>query len=302
MVKPAAADLDGIRTAVVSSDRYEAELARRCSVLFGARLRVKRIYRRNRFVTEGHVSVPRRRRSALSRRLSQMVYAPERRWSLSQRLVRAFFADENHRFWHDRPEPPHWSNHRCTLGLWSDHRDAAFVERGCYARELMRPGCRVLDLCCGDGFYAFHFYSGTAAVVDAVDLDGEALAVARRHHQADNINFHRLDVVTDSFPRPRYDVVCWDGALGHFDADQIERLLAKIAASLGDDGTLCGSEAIEGIEDMSWDHKIALKSAENLRAILARHFPCVRLLERPEPTPTVYFRCARSEQRLGGFR
>ena len=301
VVKPSAADLQDVAAIVISSDRYEDQLARRCKELFGTRLRIRRIYHGRRFVTEGNAVIESKRHPGIDDWLRRIIFAPERRWGLAQRFVRAFFADQAHRFWHNGSEPPHWGNHRFHLWQWSVHRDPTFLERGIYASQLMEPDSRVLDLCCGDGFYAYHFYSRTASQVDAVDIDPQALATAKQYHQADNISYHRSDVVADSFPGNNYDVVCWDGALAHFDPGQVDRLLTRIADTIGNDGVLCGSEQIESLNEISWDHKTALESPRKLRAILQRHFKSVALLERTCPGQMVYFRCAHNAKRLSGF-
>ncbi len=301
VVKPSAAELQDVAAIVISSDRYEDQLTHRCKDLFGTRVRIRRIYGRRRFVTEGHAVIDSKRRPGISDWVRRLVYAPERRWGLAQRFVQAFSADQNQRFWHDGAEPPHWGNHRFSLSRWSALRDPTFLERGAYAHQIMRPGCRVLDLCCGDGFYTHHFYSHTASHVDAVDIDPQALATAKRHHQADNVSYHRLDIVADSFPRSHYDVVCWDGALAHFDPGQVDGLLTRIADAIGSDGVMCGSEEIEYADELSWDHKTALESPQKLRAILKRHFECVVLFERSDSQQTVYFRCAHNAERLRAF-
>ncbi len=301
VVRPDALPPEEIDLVIVSSDRYEDRLLERARQVAAGRCRVRGIYRGRRFVTEWGRSVARPRFARTRRWVQALLFAPQRRWNWGERFVRAFHRAQMRRAWHDAPEPPHFEDHRSLLALWPEHRNPEFMACGTYARELMEPGCSVLDLCCGDGFYSYHFYGAVAGHVDAVDIDREALAIARQYHQAPNIRYHRLDVLEEDFPAARYDVVVWDGSLGHFRAEQIERLLPKIALAIGDHGVLSGSEDVETVESKSWDHLIALETPQRAHQLLAEHFPCVRLLVRGHPEPCVYFRCGHDPSRLGGW-
>src|ERR1700679_998293 len=45
---------------------------------------------------------------------------------------------------------------------WKITRNPMSWERGIFGLLAMKPGCRLLDLCCGEGFYTHRFYSGRA--------------------------------------------------------------------------------------------------------------------------------------------
>jgi len=47
--------------------------------------------------------------------------------------------------------------------VWPQTRTPLWLERGIFGLLAMRQGARVLELCCGDGFNAYHFYSIRAA-------------------------------------------------------------------------------------------------------------------------------------------
>lgn len=165
------------------------------------------------------------------------------------------------------------------------------MARGCHTR-------RTPDL---SGSCETQSTGPNAAQVDAVDIDAQALACAKRHHTVGNIGYHTINVTEDEFPRDRYDVVCWDGALAHFDARQIELVLSKVAAAIGSDGVLCGSEEIETPGQISGDHKIALTDTDKLRDLFAPHFKHVRILELNRRRRMAYFRCGQDPSRLDGF-
>lgn len=87
-----------------------------------------------------------------------------------------------------------WRHWRAGHHSWFDHRlDEAdwperifWVERGALGRFHLPMGARVLDLCCGDGYFAESFWSPGASRVDAVDRDRDALSLARAIHSKGN--------------------------------------------------------------------------------------------------------------------
>lgn len=166
----------------------------------------------------------------------------------------------------------------------------------------MHAGCRVLDLCCGDGFYSYFFFSDIARHIDAVDIDDDALHQARTRNVASNITYTKLDVTTGSLPEDAYDVICWDGAIAHFPLDDVARILSKLKKSLKPNGVLCGSEELQTDDNKSWDHHFAIPSPDRLHEILTPFFPELRVLLRPYPREILYFRCGQSPERLGSFR
>ena len=151
---------------------------------------------------------------------------------LAEWYLRRYYAYDTQRLWGGLHPPPEWFDHRADLYRWSELRNPLWVERGVFSREVMLGGCRVLDLCCGDGFYPYHFYVKIASQVDAVDRDPTALAHARRWHSHPRISYVQLDVVTDDFPEIDYDVITWDGAIEHFSTDQIRIVVKKSVEAL----------------------------------------------------------------------
>lgn len=200
---------------------------------------------------------------------------------------------------------PHFSDHRAGWFLFAFGEaavDPAQYARAFYAAELIRPGDRVLDVGCGDGFFTKRFLSAEAAHVDALDIEPGAIAAGRRYQSAGNILYHQLDAVADPFPGGSYNVVVWDGAIGHFDPSAVPNVLAKIAAALTDDGVFVGSESL-GRE--GHDHLQFFETADALRALLAARFRHVRLRtreywinDRTLFRREAYWRCSNSESRL----
>lgn len=225
-----------------------------------------------------------------------------RRMRLAEKYLKAYYRYKFLVEWRLAAEPPHWFDHRHDLFLWSEHRNAHWIERGIYSMEVLWPGCCVLDIGCGDGFYPYHFYTTSASHIDAIDIEAAAIAHASRYHNHPKIAYYVRDVVREEFPASRYDVVCWDGAIGHFSRKEIDVVMRKIKAVLGSSGVLSGYEEIEREDQRSWDHKIALESADNLRSLLGQYFPHVAILESYSPDRhNAYFRCSLDRARVGRF-
>jgi protein-L-isoaspartate O-methyltransferase len=90
------------------------------------------------------------------------------------------------------------------------------LSRGFFAQDVLKPNSIVLDIGCGDGFFSARFSAPRCRHVDAIVVEPTAVAFARRHHHVRNVTYHLADATADSFPRDRYDVIVWDGAIGHF--------------------------------------------------------------------------------------
>src|SRR5881296_1859283 len=65
----------------------------------------------------------------------------------------------------------------------------------------------VLDAGCGVG-YGCAYLARTAMRVTGVDRSTEALAYAREHHSAPNVEFVEADLLELPFPDASFDVVC----------------------------------------------------------------------------------------------
>lgn len=246
---------------------------------------------------------------AAGRRLGSLVFS-EAALAAALRYAAAWF---RWYFWahYKRFTGREWFDHRINLHRWTvDPTRLSWVERGVYPRELMRPGSRVLDLCCGDGFYPHHFYASTAAHVDAVDFTAEAIAHARRHYGHPAVAYRVLDVVADEFPGADYDVVTWDGAIEHFDDEAVRVVLGKVVAALREGGVLSGSTPLteESAPVMDSDevnpfHDRDYSSPEEMETLLAEFFAHVATMVTDDGhRRTIYFRASDDAERLGRFR
>jgi SAM-dependent methyltransferase len=210
------------------------------------------------------------------------------------------------REWKYRDEPPHFNQHRGGIFQMAFGKQVIGPEgwyRGIFSSEVIRDGDDLLDIGCGDGFFSARYYSHKCRHIDAVDIEPSAIRAARTWHSRPNIEYHLLDAVHQPFPRDRYDVVVWDGALGHFSADVTDRMLAKIARALDHEGVFVGSESLGDQE--GHDHLQYFGSLEDLHRIFQDHFPYVELKSSRYRIGVAgfvrteaFWRCARQSSRL----
>lgn len=226
-----------------------------------------------------------------------------REWALVHFLA-AYYHSLYRRIYLYAVEAPHFTHQR--LGFFffafADHPPAfASFNRAVLSAEVIRLGDRVLDIGCGDGFFTKRFLANGARHVDGVDVEPSAIAAAEKGNRAPNVKFHRMDAVNEPFPSAPYDVIVWDGALGHFSPDTTDKMLQKISAALADDGAFTGSESL-GHEGT--DHLQFFGSRDDLRSLFSRFFSNVEI-KTSEYTlgdgfirSEAYWRCANDPARL----
>jgi SAM-dependent methyltransferase len=204
-------------------------------------------------------------------------YGGERRRRLLEGGLERHYRGLFKRQWQWADEPPHFFDHRIGSFAFATGEEHAFsYYRGYLAAELLKPGDVVLDIGCGDGFFARRFFSPRAQAVDSIDIEPSAIAHATAHNAASNIRFQLRDAVSQPFPREHYDLVVWDGALGHFAPATTDMMLDKIRAALAPGGAFVGSESL-GHE--GHDHLQFFASLDELGELLRARFPHVEVRE-----------------------
>jgi len=188
----------------------------------------------------------------------------------------------------------HWQaqNHE-----WFDHRidylrrptNLFWVERGVFGRAAIPPGGKVLDLCCGDGYFSFHFFQSAASQIDAVDANNDAITHARAHHAAPNIRYILRDLLADPLPGKGYDTVLFFEAIEHFSVEGGQAALQKIHDALKPGGTLVGSTPIFEAKNSgaNWQHDNEFTSLAELDAFVGQVFPERRVFQTVHPARTV---------------
>jgi SAM-dependent methyltransferase len=232
----------------------------------------------------------------------RIAFGGERRERLLLAALDAHYRSLFRRRWLYPLERPHHFDHRIGSFRFAIGREPPFSwYRGFFAAELVRPGDTLLDLGCGDGFFARRFYAPRCAAVDAVDVDPTAIAHARRRNAAPNVRYVELDAAAAPFPRERYDVVVWDGALAHFSAEATRAMLGRISVALSPGGAFSGSESLG---DEGHDHLQAFATLDDLGALLAGTFPHVRVRQLEYEVAgglvrrEAFWRCAVDPERL----
>lgn len=178
---------------------------------------------------------------------------------------------------------PEWFDHFVELHYsWYRNRTPLGTERGIFSLLAIKQGARVLELCCGDGFNAHHFYSVRATSVLSVDLDPLAIKHARKNFKADNVRYEVADIRTD-MPVATFDNVIWDAAIEHFTPAEIDSILKKITAVLAEGGVLSGYTIVEAAVKAHSDHEYEFKSREDLESFIKPHFRHVRVFETVYP-------------------
>ena len=181
--------------------------------------------------------------------------------------------------WRVAKHPPEWYDHFCDQHWrWAVSRNPMSWERGIIGLLGMQPGARVLDLCCGGGFFANRFFSTRAAHVTSVDFDPEAIKHARRNFKAPNVDYLCADIRT-AMPQGTFDNVAWDAAIEHFTEEEMTNILANIKSRLTPEGILNGYTIIarpdfKGHED----HEHEFATREELAGLLKRYFKNVLIL------------------------
>ncbi len=174
-----------------------------------------------------------------------------------------------------------WFDHEIDANWqWPRLNRSAFLERGVLAALPMGPGDRVLELCCGDGFFAQRFFAPRAASVLALDHNRRAIAFARRAHPAENVRYEVADITCD-IPEGPFERVVFNAALTHFSEAELAYIASAVAASLTPGGVLAGYVSFDPGEDYSYA-KQRLRSPAELAERLAPHFAHVCVLETHE--------------------
>ena len=256
---------------------------------------------------------PNTRRNLRSLRLRLLALKESTLWGGSKResalvkLLNRYYLSLYRRQWELSDEEPHFFSQR--IGFFkfafgdSGYGPYSFY-RGFFGSEVVQPDDHLLDIGCGDGFFTKRFLSTRCAKVDAVDIEPSAIESARLYNSAPNISYHLLDAVNEPFPSAQYDVIVWDGAIGHFANETTNLVLAKIQSALRTGGVFAGSESL-GFEGS--DHLQFFESLDDLYTLFKPYFKFIELRsvdyrigqgESSFVRHEAFWRCANQSERL----
>jgi protein-L-isoaspartate O-methyltransferase len=205
-------------------------------------------------------------------------------FSLEARLAELWASGAHHRLylakWGIHPVPEFFDHKTGLYWLWRTNRMAHWVERGVFSLLAMKPGCRALELCYGDGFNAHFFYSSRVSSMLSVDFDPQAIAYANRNFRTGNVNYHLADIRIQ-MPEGVFDNVIWDAAIEHFTEAEIAELMRNIKERLTPTGILSGFTIVERTDGrkMLVHHEYEFKSKEDLARFFRPHFRNVKVFE-----------------------
>ena len=178
------------------------------------------------------------------------------------------------------PPTPEWQDQFTTMYMvWDGFRQAFWVERGCATLLAVSQNDRMLELCCGDGFYTRYFYSGRASTVTAVDFDADAIAYAREFNPAPNVTYQVADI-REQIPSGEFDVVVWNGAIEHFTPGEIDAALDEISGRLRPGGIVCGYTIAATSDQLQLvHHEYEFRSKEDLLRFFTPRFANAKVFE-----------------------
>jgi hypothetical protein len=240
--------------------------------------------------------------------VERLVFGGRLREAILIRLLSGYYHSQFRRQWRWSTEQPHFEDQRVFFFDFAFSKPPIFTGaspfyRGFFASEVIRDGDLVLDIGSGDGFFSMRFLSERASHVDALDIDSSAISLAKKENFASNVQYHCSDAIIDPFPKDLYDVICWDGALGHFSAQSAARMLTKFSRHLHPQGIFIGSESL-GSE--GHDHLQFFESLDDVGALFKPYFRyvCLRQINYPLPwargfvRKEAFWRCSNHSERL----
>lgn len=186
--------------------------------------------------------------------------------------------------WKCMPHPEwfdHFLDQHC---FWTKTGIPFGWERGIFNLLVMKQGARVLELCCGDGFNAHHFYSIRAGNIFSMDFDPKAIQSAKRNFKRSNVSYFLGDIRKD-MPIENFDNIIWDAAIEHFTEAEIDQIMSSIKQRLGEKGVLSGYTIVERTDGKSHhEHEYEFHSKEDLMRFLVPHFKHAHVFETIYPT------------------
>ncbi|MBN9287341.1 MAG: hypothetical protein BGO43_15730 [Gammaproteobacteria bacterium 39-13] len=185
--------------------------------------------------------------------------------------------------WAVKPNPE-WFDHFIDQHYqWSATKNPLGWERGIFNLLAIKENSTILEICCGDGFNAHHFYAIRAKKIISVDFDPKAIAHAKKHFQAANIDFRIVDI-RQGLPEGTFTNIVWDAAIEHFTLEEMNQIFENILSRLTPDGILSGYTIVAEEHGASHDdHEHEFTSKEELKAKLALFFKHVAVFETKYP-------------------
>lgn len=186
--------------------------------------------------------------------------------------------------WGVHPNPEWFDTYLAQHYEWPAKGTPWLWDRGVYSTLGMPDGARVLEICCGGGFFTRHFYAGRASHVTAVDFDPTAIKHARRYNAAPNIRYELCDI-RERLPGGKYDHIIWDAAIEHFTEEEMTLIMQRIKDRMTP-GAILSGYTIQEREDggeQHHEHEYEFKSLDDMVRVFKGHFKNVLAFETSYP-------------------
>ena len=191
--------------------------------------------------------------------------------------------------------PEHFDHFMDLHFQWNRNRASFPMERGVFSSFALSNDKEnkgnTLDLCCGDGFYTYFFYSLRSEKVVGIDFDPSAIKWAKKNFKTPNLEFIEGDI-RSSIPDGPFDNIIWDAAIEHFTESEIISLMSRIKSVMKDKGILSGYTIVEPDHDGKHlhQHEYEFHDKEDLARFLTPYFKNVQVISTVYPMRTnLYF-------------
>ena len=156
-----------------------------------------------------------------------------------------------------------WFSNQATVQARADF----VAEIDPYLAPLIRPGDRVLDLCCGAGPVAFYLEEQGARVT-GIELASVPLALAREEasRRGSKVGFVQADALSHDLGESVYDlVVCLGNAISDFPHQSFPRFRDRVAEALMPQGRLAIEyrDGLMRVAQMSEPREVVEQGAED---------------------------------------
>jgi len=159
----------------------------------------------------------------------------------------------------------------------------------------LKKKLNILDLCSGDSYYSQFFFFDVAELIVSIDIDQKALDRGKKRRNKykylqDNHYFIKADVEKESIKEIidqnlkkdiSFDVVLFNGAIEHFNENQIDFILSSVLKSMKNKALFFCYTIIEKDEpgEHFHHHEFFFKSKEHLENIIQKYFKSTRTYE-----------------------
>ena len=243
-------------------------------------------------------------KSKLAAAVLRRIARSDKYTNLFIKLLRKLFELRYQEEWVNATAAPHFYDQRhnvMSLAFGNAAYGPYVFYRGFYTSEVIEKDDKVLDIGSGDGFFTMRFYATKASKVDGIDIEDSAIEMARTTNQNSKTAFLKCDAIREPFPDTNYDVIVFDGAIGHISKEDSKILLKKIKDNLSPTGIFVGSESL-GHE--GHDHLQFFDTLDDLKTFFLPYFSYISFksidynISASFQRKEAYWRCSNAPERI----